>query len=158
VLAQARDNANPDNANPDNANPDNTNPGTPSDSTPGADDAPEIASAAGQDLGKIFPASATLPRLTAPTSQGVAGGTLVHKVQPVYPAEARRMHLEGTVILEAIVTEQGQIENLKLVSGHPILAQAALAAVSQWRYSPYLLNGNPTQKQTRISVSFLAPQ
>ncbi len=82
----------------------------------------------------------------------------MHKVRPVYPSEARRMHLEGTVILEAIVTEEGLIENLKLVSGHPILAQAAMDAVSKWRYSPYLLNGKPTQKQTRITVSFLAPQ
>ena len=105
----------------------------------------------------MLSAAVALPKLSAPISQGVAGGNLVHKVQPVYPAEARRLRVQGTVILEAIITEQGQIEDLKLISGHPLLAQAAMDAVSKWRYSPYLLNGKATQKQTRINVSFMAP-
>jgi TonB family protein len=109
------------------------------------------------NLGSVLSTSSALPKLAAPVSQGVAGGTLVRKVQPVYPPEALRMRLEGSVILEANITESGQVEDLSVVSGHPMLAKAATAAVSQWRYSPYLLNGTPIRKQTRITINFIAP-
>ena len=82
---------------------------------------------------------------------------MVLKVQPVYTPEARRLHLEGTVVLDATINEHGQIENLKLISGDPVLAQAATDAVSKWRYTPYLLNGKPISKQTRINIKFIAP-
>ena len=90
-------------------------------------------------------------------SQGVAGEILVHKVQPVYPAEARRLRLEGNVVLEANITEDGHVDDLKVVSGHPLLAQSAMEAVSKWRYAPYLLNGRPIRKPTRININFIAP-
>jgi protein TonB len=105
----------------------------------------------------VLSASPALPKLGVPVSEGIAGGTLVHKVQPVYPLEARRLHLEGTVILDATITQEGQIENLKLVSGDPVLARAATEAVTKWRYTPYLLNGRPIVKQTRINIKFIAP-
>ena len=126
---------------------------------PGADDVPLIAasSAGSTDLGSALSAAPALPRLSKPISQGVAGGVLQHKVQPVYPAVARRMGLEGSVVLETMVTVQGQVEDLKLISGHPILAQAAMDAVRQWRYTPYLLNGKPVPKQTTITIRFMAP-
>ena len=125
-----------------------------------AEDIPRIAStgAASSDLGKVLSAAPALPKLGAPISQGVSGGVLLRKVQPVYPPEARRMHLEGSVVIDAMVTAQGQVDNLQLVSGDPMLAAAAMDAVRRWRYSPYLLNGNPIPKQTRITISFIAPQ
>lgn len=120
---------------------------------------PQIASSADPgDLGKALVAAPALPRLGVPISQGVGGGVLVHKVQPVYPAEARRMHVEGNVVIDAMVTEQGLVEDLKLVSGDPLLAPAALDAVRRWRYAPYSLNGKPIPKPTRITISFIAPQ
>ena len=82
----------------------------------------------------------------------------MHKVQPVYPAEARRMHVEGSVVIDAVVTAQGQVDELKLVSGDPLLAPAAMDAVRRWRYTPYSLNGKPIAKETRITISFIAPQ
>jgi TonB family protein len=131
-----------------------------SDSTPSADDVPRIASSgAGQiDLGSVLSASPALPKLGNPISQGIAGGILIHKVQPTYPAEARQLRLQGNVILEATITVQGQIEDLKLISGPALLAKAAINAVGKWRYTPYLLNGQPVSKQVRITVSFLGPQ
>jgi protein TonB len=66
--------------------------------------------------------------------------------------------LQGDVVLEATINEQGQIEDLKVVSGHPVLAEAAKNAVSQWRYTPFALNGQPVRKQTRITISFVVPQ
>ena len=82
----------------------------------------------------------------------------MHKVQPVYPAEARRMHVQGSVVIDAMVTAQGQVDELKLVSGDPRLAPAAMEAVRKWRYTPYSLNGKPIPKETRITISFIAPQ
>ena len=125
-----------------------------------AEDIPRIVSTgvASSDLGKVLSASPALPKLGAPISQGVSGGVLLRKVQPVYPPEARRMHVEGSVVIDAMVTAQGQVDNLQLVSGDPMLAAAAMDAVRRWRYTPYLLNGNPIPKQTRITISFIAPQ
>jgi TonB family protein len=131
-----------------------------SDSTPSADDVPPIAaSGAGQiDLGSVLSPSPALPKLGNPISQGIAGGILIQKVQPTYPAEARQLRLQGNVILEATITVQGQVEDLKLISGPALLAKAAINAVGKWRYTPYLLNGQPVTKQIRITVSFLGPQ
>jgi protein TonB len=145
-------------ANPATANSAIPDAAIPSDSTP-AVDVPEItaSSASPADLGKALSSSPAMPKLGTPISQGVAGGTLAYKVQPIYPPEARRLHLEGTVVFDATITERGQIDNLKLVSGDPILARAATDAVSKWRYAPYLLNGKPISKQTRINIRFIAP-
>ena len=68
------------------------------------------------------------------------------------------MRLEGPVVLEATVSEKGQLENVKVVSGHVMLAQAAIDAVRQWRYRPYLLNGKPVRMQTKITVNFKMPR
>ena len=82
----------------------------------------------------------------------------MHKVQPVYPPEAKRMRVQGSVVIDATVTAQGQVDELKLVSGDPMLAAAAMDAVRRWKYTPYSLNGQPIPKQTRITISFIAPQ
>jgi len=92
-----------------------------------------------------------------PISQGVSGGVLVHKVMPVYPPEARQTHAQGIVVIEGTVTEQGQLADLKLMSGPTVLANSAMEAVRKWRYTPYILNGKAIRKSVRISISFLAP-
>ena len=133
--------------------------GSPSGSTPEAGDTPPITAPAESpaELSSALATTPSLPKLTAPISQGLAGGVLVHKVQPAYPPDARRARVAGMVVLEATVTERGEIEGLKVISGPQVLAAAAVDAVSKWRYTPYLLNGKPVKKQTRINISFIAP-
>jgi periplasmic protein TonB len=87
-------------------------------------------------------------------SQGVTSGMLVHKVEPEYPTLARQARIQGQVVLSAIISKEGTIENLQVVSGHPLLAPAAIDAVKQWRYRPYLLNGEPVEVETEVIVTF----
>jgi TonB family protein len=139
--------------------PDRSSADTTPDSTAGAADLPLIPMSGDRapELQSLLPASPALPKLNGPISHGVTGGGLVRKVLPVYPAAARQSHIEGTVVLEGTVSEHGQIEDLKVVSGPPVLAEAAMDAVRKWRYTPYLLNGTPVRKQTRINISFVSP-
>jgi periplasmic protein TonB len=81
-------------------------------------------------------------------------GNLIHRVQPVYPPLARQARIQGTVVLRAIISRDGRIENLQVVSGHPMLAPAAIEAVRQWRYQPYILNDQPVEVETQITVNF----
>jgi len=94
------------------------------------------------------------PKGPTAVSSGVMQGLLIQQVVPVYPPLARATHTEGTVILTATISKSGRIENLRVVSGSPMLAQAALDAVSQWRYRPYLLNGQPVEVETTVNVVF----
>ena len=87
-------------------------------------------------------------------SQGVTSGLLIHKVEPPYPAIARAARIQGNVVLKAIIDKEGAIQDLQLVSGHPMLVPAAIEAVRQWRYRPYLLNGQPVEVETTITVIF----
>ena len=87
-------------------------------------------------------------------SSGVMAGMLVHKVVPKYPAIPLAIRLTGTVVLEATISRNGTIENLHVLSGPPMLQQAAKDAVSQWRYRPYLLNGEPVEVETTVNVEF----
>lgn len=87
-------------------------------------------------------------------SQGVTRGLLIHKVEPSYPALAREARVQGTVVLTAIIARDGTIQNLQVVSGHPMLVPAAINAVQQWRFRPYLLNGQPVEVETTITVVF----
>ena len=87
-------------------------------------------------------------------SSGVASGNLINKVQPVYPPIARTNRIAGQVVLHALISKSGNIENLQVVSGHPMLTQSALEAVRQWKYKPYLLNGEPVEVETTIQVNF----
>jgi len=80
---------------------------------------------------------------------------LLRKVQPVYPPLARQARVQGEVELRAIIGKTGAIENLIVVRGHPMLAAAAVEAVRQWRYRPYLLNNEPIEVETDITVTFL---
>jgi periplasmic protein TonB len=87
-------------------------------------------------------------------SQGVSQGLLIKKVQPSYPPLARQARIQGTVTLQAEISKDGTIENLRLMSGHPMLAPAAIEAVKQWRYKPYMLNGEPVAVETTVMVNF----
>jgi periplasmic protein TonB len=87
-------------------------------------------------------------------SQGITSGLLIHKVEPSYPVLAKSARIQGDVILRAIIDREGNIQDLQLVSGHPLLVPAAIGAVKQWRYRPYLLNGQPVEVETTITVIF----
>lgn len=94
------------------------------------------------------------PQTKARVSQGVMDGLLINKVVPEYPVIAREARIEGTVILQATISKAGTIENLRVVSGPMMLQRAAIAAVSQWRYRPYLLSGEPVEVETTVDVRF----
>ena len=88
----------------------------------------------------------------------LAAGMLLEKVLPVYPAIAKAAHVEGVVVLQAMISGSGTIENLRVISGHPMLQRAAIDAVSNWRYRPYLLNGQPVEVETTVNVIFRLSQ
>ncbi|MGH9603738.1 MAG: energy transducer TonB [Terriglobales bacterium] len=87
-------------------------------------------------------------------SQGVVQGNAISQPKPLYPQMARMARVQGSVVLQAVISKNGNIENLRVVSGHPMLTQSALDAVRQWRYRPYLLNGEPVEVETQITVNF----
>jgi len=99
-----------------------------------------------------------VPKVATPqrvrVSQGVTEGLLVHKVTPSYPPLARQARIQGAVVLAALIGKDGSIQNLKVVSGHPMLTSSALEAVRQWKYKPYFLNGEPVEVDTQITVNF----
>jgi TonB family protein len=94
---------------------------------------------------------------TLSISQGVSQGLLLKKVQPAYPSSALRMRTEGAVKLLATIGKTGNVTEVKVVSGEPLLTQSAVEAVKQWKYKPYLLNGEPVEIQTEISINFKLP-
>ena len=93
------------------------------------------------------------PRPIRPSS--VMEANLVHRVQPAYPPLARAARIQGSVVLQAIISKTGTIQNLQALSGHPMLVPSALDAVRQWRYRPYFLNGEPVEVETQITVNFI---
>ena len=119
-------------------------------------------------MGGILSQSANLaaiPKFSAPAipkririSQGVTKGQLIYRVEPPYPPLALMARLQGQVQLKAIVSKDGTIKELELVSGSPMLAAAALRAVQQWRYRPFLLNGEAVEVETNVTVTFQIPQ
>ena len=108
--------------------------------------------------GIISSTPVAVPKVATPqrvrVSAGVTSGLLVRKVNPTYPPLARQARISGTVVLRAVISKDGSIENLSLVSGHPMLAPAAIDAVKQWKYKPYLLNGEPVEVDTEVQVNF----
>ena len=101
---------------------------------------------------------APMPKTVTPravrVSSGVAQGLLIHEVRPQYPSPARSARIQGAVVLQATISKDGTIQNLHLISGHPLLVRAAFEAVRQWRYRPYLLNNEPVEVDTTIQVNF----
>jgi TonB family protein len=87
-------------------------------------------------------------------SADVMAGNLVNKVLPVYPADARKARIQGTVVLQAVVGKDGNVENLRVISGPSQLQQSALDAVRFWTYKPFLLNGDPIEVKTTVNVNY----
>ena len=98
------------------------------------------------------------PKAAAPSriKQGgnVTAASILTQTKPVYPALARQARIQGSVVLHAIIDKDGKVAQLEVVSGHQLLVQAALDAVKQWRYKPTLLNGDPVEVDTTITVTF----
>lgn len=102
---------------------------------------------------------ALVPKVAEPVkrvriSQGVTQGMVINKTEPVYPKIALAAHLSGVVLLHAIISKEGAITELQVVNGSPLLTAAAIDAVKQWRYRPYLLNGEPVEVETYVTVTF----
>jgi TonB family protein len=129
----------------------------------GGADLEGLGSNGGNVIGSVFGSGNNGPKVkaAAPTkitiSSGVAAGMLVLKTTPQYPGFAKLAHVSGTVVLQATVSKAGTIENLRVVTGPEMLRQAALDAVKSWRYRPYLLNGEPVEVGTTVSVVFTPP-
>ena len=95
---------------------------------------------------------------TVNISQGVSRGLLIKKVSPIYPQNALTMRIEGPVELTTTISKTGDITHVKVLSGDPQLTRAAADAIKQWKYKPYLLNGEPVEIQTQITVNFKLPE
>jgi protein TonB len=110
----------------------------------------------GSDTGPAMPIP-PLPTTEKPrhVSEGVMAAALIYKVQPQYPSVARLMHLAGAVRLRAIIGKDGSVSELQVLSGHPLLVQAAVAAVREWRYRPTRLNNETVEVETYITVDFV---
>ncbi len=138
-----------------------TRPTVSSEPVPAAPSVSEVGASAGEKtLAKLvtIPGPSAKPVLrTLKVSQGVSEGLLVKKVQPRYPEQARQLRIQGPVQLEATVDKDGSISHVKVLSGEPILAREAVAAVRQWKYRPYYLNGQPVEIQTQITMIFKLP-
>jgi TonB family protein len=150
-------------------------PEAPSDSNAGATPSANIGSPIPEKPAEEEPAAPALPAVSAGNdtelsgvlnppniqvqpaiklSQGVSGGTIERHVDPIYPSEARWLNVQGQVVLEALITEKGNVRNLKVVEGNSLLARAAMNAVAQWHYRPYRLNGQPIAMTTQITLIF----
>ena len=108
--------------------------------------------------GIISSTPVAVPKVATPqrvrVSSGVTAGNLINKVQPIYPPIAKNARIQGTVVLQAVISKTGVVENLHAISGHPMLVPAAVEAVKQWRYKPYYLNGEPVEVETTVQVNF----
>lgn len=118
--------------------------------------------ASGADGGLLRSLGSSAPSLVKPAppkgplhvSSGVAAGQLLAPIQPVYPAIARAARIEGTVVVQAVISKEGRIEDLRVVSGPPMLQGAAVEAIQRARYRPFMLNGEPVAVETTINVVF----
>lgn len=117
------------------------------------------AAANSSPLNGVLDAPASTPRLASPPkiSRGVMPGYLLRRVPPVYPRQALEKRLEGKVVIEGEIAEDGSIENLKSVEGDATLASAAMDAVRRWRYKPYELDGKPVRIETTVVMNFKLP-
>jgi len=119
-------------------------------------DKPAAGNVAGDHPGDIPVGEPVPPRPAVPqhvrVSSSVMQGLIVTKVQPQYPSDAAR--IQGMVVLKAIIDKEGNVSNLQLISGHPLLAPAAIEAVKQWKYKPFELNGTPVEVETQVQVNF----
>ncbi len=121
---------------------------------------PSIELAAGSPPENLLPAAsptANIPSLGVAVSQGIVEAKLIRKVDPVYPAQARKDRITGPVVLDATIGEDGKVKVLKVIEGEPELSASAASAVRQWKYSPAILNGKAIEAEKRITVVFKLP-
>ncbi|HEX4427001.1 MAG TPA: energy transducer TonB [Terriglobales bacterium] len=109
-------------------------------------------------IGGIASSAAIVPKIATPTrvrvSQGVTQGLLINHPQPAYPPLAKQARISGQVVLQAEISKDGSIQKLQVLSGHPMLVPSAVEAVKRWKYKPYILNGEPVEVETTITVNF----
>ena len=110
-----------------------------------------ISNIVGSGLGPVVPDN---PATKHPPVSVLEQGVVLTRVQPVYPHIAIVNRIQGPVHLHAVIAANGNLEALRVLDGHPMLAQAALEAVRQWRFRPYALNGKPIEVQTEVTVNF----
>src|SRR6266852_5679636 len=120
---------------------------------------PGAGGAMGGVIGGIINSTpVAVPKVASPhrvrVSRGVTQRLLIRKIQPNCRPLARQARIQGSVLLKAEISKDGSIQNLRLISGHPMLAPAAIEAVKQWKYKPYILNGEPVEVETQITVNF----
>jgi periplasmic protein TonB len=108
----------------------------------------------GSNAQPVMPIAPTRPIVHTVRLSHMSEGNLIRKIVPEYPPLARSARIQGQVVLQALISKEGTIENLRLLSGHPMLAPAAIEAVKQWRYKPYVLNNEPVEVETQITVNF----
>ncbi len=109
-------------------------------------------------LNTVLSTKTSVPAPSPPISIGISGGQLLSKTLPAYPNQARQQRLEGTVILTALVMEDGSLTDIKVIKGSPLLARSAVDAVKTWRYQPFQLDGKPIQGETKITIDFKFPK
>jgi TonB family protein len=130
------------------------------DQTSAPENAPTLAAlppTSASPLGSVLSVPVAVPPPSVRVSQGLTEGSVIRRVEPQYPSQARTLRLEGTVFLKATVAEDGTVRDIKVVSGPPVLARAAVEAVSRWRYRPYRLNGKPIAMEVEIRTDFKLP-
>ena len=108
-------------------------------------------------LSGVLSSKALMPSLSARVSEGISGGQLIHRVPPVYPLQAKSLRMEGKVVLDAVVMEDGSVRDLKVVEGPPVFTAPAMEAVKKWRYKPFVLDGKAVKSPMRIMVDFKLP-
>ena len=106
------------------------------------------------DMAQPFVPKPPLAVAHSPRVSAMMEGYLVHKVEPVYPPLARAARIQGSVELQAVISKEGRIERVQVLRGHPMLVKAAVDAVQQWRYRPYIFNGEPVEVETHVTVNF----
>jgi protein TonB len=93
----------------------------------------------------------------AGTAADIAEGSVLHRVEPEYPEAARQQRMQGPVVLDVRIGRDGSVQDVNVVSGQRVLADAAIAAVKQWRFKPRVQQGQPVEMQTRVTLSFKMP-
>jgi TonB family protein len=110
------------------------------------------------DNPQLPPDQPSLPKIQSPqqihVEEGATRGSIIKKVLPNYPKEARKNRVQGTVVLQVLISKTGDVADMRVISGDELLVPAAIKAVKQWKYKPYLLKGQPIEVQTRITLNF----
>jgi len=123
-------------------------------STGNAADRNSILDSIGSGHNVVVPPPPPAPSVRPPRVSHMMEGNLIYRVQPQYPPLARQARVQGIVVLRAVISREGKIENLQVISGHPLLVKSAIDAVLQWRYRPYFLNNEPVEVETQVTVNF----